>query len=138
MKKATFLKNQLITSVAFYIIIVGGLLSACKNDKDEVAPAGAFAGKYTAEDSSSDTYIMTIEKKEGNKLIIHNFGGFMYVPIQATASGNNLTIPKQTFKESHFELTLKGTGNLAGDNLQIHYEASGSTNYEEDIWAVRK
>ncbi|RDC64055.1 hypothetical protein [Adhaeribacter pallidiroseus] len=120
------------------MLISGTFLPACKNDKDEVMPVGAFAGKFVSEDSNNDTYTLTIEKKEGNQFIIHNFGGFMYVPINATASGNNLTIPAQTFKENNFELTLKGTGNLAGDSLQIHYEASGSANYDEDIWAVRK
>ncbi len=101
MQTIVFLKKQFLKSVIFCILILGVFLSACKDDKDEVVPAGAFAGKFIAEDSSSDKYTMTIEKKEGNKFLIHNFGGFMYVPINATASGNNLTIPNCS-KNSRF------------------------------------
>lgn len=118
------------------------LLFASCSKKDK-AEGTEFVGSYAVEDGDDD-YTLTIESKGGNKYQIKNFGGFMYVPIEATATGGQLKVPSQTFKNSSgFEITIQGTGVLANksasnDLLKFTYQVSGSANYESDFEGIRK
>ena len=118
------------------------LFTACSKNKDK-AEGAEFVGSYAVEDGDDD-YTLIIENKGGNKYHIKNFGGFMYVPVEANASGGKLVIPSQNFTNSNgFNITIKGTGVLdkkssANDLIRFEYEVSGSTNYDSDFEGLRK
>lgn len=118
------------------------LFAACSKNKDK-AEGSEFVGSYAVEDGD-DKYTLVIESKGGNKYQIKNFGGFMYVPVEANASGGKLNIPSQNFSNSNgFNVTIKGTAVLgtkssANDLIRFEYEVSGSANYESDFEGIRK
>ena len=118
------------------------LFAACSKNKDKAA-GSEFVGSYAVEDGD-DKYTLVIESKGGNKYQIKNFGGFMYTPIEATATGGQLKIPSQTFKNSSgFTITIVGTGVLStksasNDTIRFEYEISGSANYDSDFEGQRK
>jgi hypothetical protein len=114
-------------------------LTACNKDKDAVAPAAPFAGRYDAQKQDESRYTMTLENKDGARFQIQNFADFLYVPLEATAAGDKLTIPTQSFASSSGKkLTISGTATLVNDELRIEYTASGFANYEDSIVAKRK
>jgi hypothetical protein len=121
------------------VALLTGAVACNKSDQEEVAPAAPFAGKYEAEKSNNAKYTMTVESKGGSRFHILNFGGFLNAPLEATATGTELTIPTQTFTNSNGkQLILTGKATLVSDELHIAYSVAGFTAYEADIVAKRK
>lgn len=137
-KSSSFLRNTflLFLSTSFF-------LSSCSKDKDMGAPVAAFAGQYLVVEPS-ETYTIKIENKGGSNFQISEFGGFLNVPIKATAEGNLLKIAAQTFKNpSGKSITVVGSGvlstkNSKDDTITFQYTVSGFANYDGDFTGTRK
>jgi hypothetical protein len=136
---------SLIRKFSFVVLSITLALASCSK-KDSGAGgsnAGPFAGQYLVVDSD-ETYTLKIESSGDNNFQIKNFGGFMNVPVKATANGNSLTIPSQTFKNPNGNsLTVSGTGSLTSkgkkdDTIIINYTVSGFANYSSDLEGVRQ
>ena len=136
---------SLIKKFSFVLLSITLALVSCSK-KDSGAgdsTAGPFAGQYLVTDSD-ETYTLKVESAGGNEFQIKNFGGFMNVPVKATANGNVLTIPSQTFKNPNgHTLTVSGAGSLTtkgakDDTIIINYVVSGFANYSGDLEGVRQ
>jgi hypothetical protein len=141
MKQSVFL----LRNISLLILSFGLFLASCSKDKDIVAtPAAPFAGQYNVIDGNKN-YTLKVESKGGNNFQIHEFGGFMNVPINAVADGNTLNIRKQTFTNSNGNtLTIAGKGflttkNAKDDTITFQYAVSGNfANYDGDFTGTRK
>lgn len=137
-KSVTLLRNTFILflSTSFF-------LASCSKDKDMGTPVAPFAGQYLVVEPS-ETYTIKIENKGGNNFQISEFGGFLNVPLKATAEGNVLKIPSQTFKNpSGKSITVVGSGilstkNSKDDSITFQYTVSGFANYNSDFTGTRK
>jgi hypothetical protein len=142
-QSVSFLRSPSLISVVRTISLVffsvSMLFVACsKKDKVEGPPAAAFAGNYLVVDDN-DTYILQIENTGGNNFEISEFAGFMNVPINATGSGNTLTIPAQTFTNSSgHSITISGTGALSGDDITFNYSVAGFVAYDGSFTGKRQ
>jgi hypothetical protein len=107
------------------------------------APVAAFAGQYLVVEPS-ETYTIKIENKGGSNFQISEFGGFLNVPVKATAEGSMLKIAAQTFKNpSGKSITVVGSGvlstkNSKDDTITFQYTVSGFANYDGDFTGTRK
>jgi hypothetical protein len=136
MKQTAFL----IRKFTFVVLSITLALASCsKKDSVASAPAAPFAGQYLVVDED-ETYTLQIESTGGSNFQIKNFGGFMNVPVKATATGTSLNIPSQTFKNPNgHSLTVSGTGSLVSDNtIKINYSVSGFANYSGDLEGTRQ
>ncbi len=131
-------------NTALMILSLTVVFASCsKKDADLSAPVAAFAGNFTVTDDT-ETYIMKVETKGGNKFAIRNFGGFLNAPLNAVADGSSLTIPSQTFTNPNGnKLTIVGTGTLQtkatrDDTIVWNYSVSGFTSYSGEIVATRQ
>ncbi len=131
-------RSAAFTRLILLAVTLLACLTACNKDKDEVAPAAPFAGRYEAVRNDDDKYTMTVENKGGSRFQIHNFANFLYVPLEAKAAGDKLIIPAQSFPSGKKQLTISGSATLVNDELHIEYTASGFANYEASITAKRK
>ena len=137
-KSVTIFRNLslIILSASFFF-------SSCSKDKDISSPAAPFKGQYLVVDDN-ETYTLKIESKGGNNFQIIEFGGFLNAPLKATAEGNTLKIPSQTFTNPNGkQLTIVGTGvlstkNSKDDTIVFQYTVSGFTNYDGDFTGTRK
>jgi len=136
---------SLIRKFSFVVLSITLALASCSK-KDSGAPStpsAPFAGQYLVIDED-ETYTLNVESTGGNNFQIRNFGGFMNVPVKATANGIALTIPSQTFKNPNGNiLTVSGTGSLStkgtkDDTIKINYSISGFANYSGDLEGVRQ
>jgi hypothetical protein len=140
MKQSVFLSRN----ISLFILSFGLFLASCSKDKDiAAAPGAAFAGQYQVVDDT-ETYTLKVESKGGNNYYIREFGGFLNVPLNATADGSTLNIPKQSFTNpSGKTLTVVGKGFLTtkskkDDTITFQYTVSGFTNYDGDFTGTRK
>lgn len=134
----SFFRNLSLVVLSLSLVFA----SCSKKDGVDAAPTAAFSGNYTVADET-ETYTLKVESKGGNKFQIKNFGGFLNVPINAEANGNNLTIPSQTFTNPNgHTLTVEGTGMLTtkdtkDDTIYFTYKVSGFANYTGDFEGSR-
>jgi hypothetical protein len=73
--------------------------------------------------AGTDTYEITLSKGAGNTIDISNFADFMKVPVKATVSGSNLTIPFQNFTNpgAAAGIDISGDGVLDNDVITGTY-----------------
>lgn len=111
-------------------------------DDDAPDPRDRFIGTYEVEEfippsaTVYKTYEITISKS-GKDMEIGNFPAF-YVPWRATANGNTLTIPAQSFTQGSATLTVSGSGVFEDDKIGLSYELSGFASYSRECIAVKK
>ena len=133
----------LIRKFTFVLLTITALVSCSKKDSDVSIPSAPFAGNYLVVEDD-ETYTLKIENTEGNNFQIREFGGFMNVPVKASANGSTLTIPAQTFTNpSGKSLTITGTGTLItkgakDDTIKFTYSVSGFANYSSDFEGARQ
>ncbi len=139
------MKKSLSTfrNISLFILSTSFFLSSCSKDKDIAAPGASFAGQYQVVDNT-DSYTLKVENKGGNNFDIHEFGGFLNVPIKAVAEGATLKIPSQTFNGPNGnKIIIIGTGvlstkNSKDDTIIFQYSVSGVVNYDGDFTGTRK
>lgn len=134
----------LIKKFTFVLLTITlALVSCSKKDSDVSVPSAPFAGNYLVVEED-ETYTLKIENTSGNNFQIREFGGFMNVPVKASANGNTLSIPSQTFTNpSGKSLTITGTGTLItkgskDDTIKFTYSVSGFANYSGDFEGARQ
>ncbi len=119
--------------------------AACEK-KQEVDPRDAFIGAYTYDAKGSVDFdfgitrysvplnnqgTFTISKSgDGNKVVIEGWND----PINATVSGNQLTLESNNYDTMYGEITLKlsfsyGTATLADNRLSWNTDVSGEGRY---------
>jgi hypothetical protein len=119
--------------------------AACEK-KQEVDPRDAFVGAYTYEAKGHVDFnfgitsysiplnnqgTFTISKSgDGNKVVIEGWND----PINATVSGNQLTLESNNYETKYGEITLQlsfsyGTATLSDNKLTWETEVSGSGQY---------
>ena len=136
---------SLIRKFSLVVLSITLALVSCSKKDSGVggSTAGPFAGQYLVVDAD-ETYTLKVESTGDNNFQIKNFGGFMNVPVKATANGNVLTIPSQTFKNPNgHTLTVSGAGSLTtkgkkDDTIVINYTISGFANYSGDLEGARQ
>lgn len=142
MKQSVVTNRSFLRNISLAVLSLSLLFASCSKNNDKVV-GSEFVGSYAVTEDD-DAYTVTIESKGGNNYQIKNFGGFMYVPVNATADGGQLKIPAQTFKNgSGFEITISGAGLLTtkskkDDTIKFNYSVSGDTNYSSDFEGLRK
>lgn len=142
MKSSVVTRSSFLRNISLAVLSLSVVFASCSKNNDKVV-GSEFVGSYSVQDDD-ETYTVTIESKGGNKYQIKNFGGFMYVPIDATADGGQLKVPSQTFKNSSgFEITISGAGVLStkskkDDTVIFNYTVSGDANYKSDFEGTRK
>jgi hypothetical protein len=114
------------------MMIIGLLIfSSCKKDADNEK----FAGTYNMLIGCGDPHIMTVTLEGEKGINLNNFGdnGQGWV-LKATVSGNDITIPSQTFSDGSGDLYVSGSGSLSGNSitLQLSIEYSDYTNSAND------
>jgi hypothetical protein len=141
MKQAIVTRSSFFRNISLAVLSLSLVFTSCSKNNDKVV-GSEFVGSYAVQEDD-DAYTIAIESKGGNKYQIKNFGGFMYVPIEANAVGSQLNIPSQTFKNSSgFEITITGTGSLTtkskkDDTIKFNYSVSGSANYDSEFEGTR-
>jgi len=134
---------SILRNISLFILSISFVLSSCSKDKDIAAPGASFAGQYQVVDDT-DSYTLKVENKGGNNFDIHEFGGFLNVPIKAVAEGSSLKIPSQTFNGPNGnKIIVFGTGvlstkNSKDDTITFQYSVSGVVNYDGDFSGTRK
>lgn len=136
---------SLIRKFSLVVLSITLALASCSKKDSGIgaSSAGPFEGQYLVVDDN-ETYTLKVEGAGGNNFQIRNFGGFMNVPVKATANGNILTIPSQTFNNPNGNtLTVSGAGSLStkgekDDTIKINYTVSGFANYSGDLEGVRQ
>ncbi len=142
MKKAIVTNSSFLRNLSLAVLSLSLVFTSCSKNKDKVA-GREFVGSYTVVEDD-ETYTLTIESKGGNNYAVKNFGGFMYIPVEAKAEGGQLKIPAQTFKNSSgFEITVSGNAVLStkskkDDTINFNYAVSGDANYTSDFEGTRK
>lgn len=100
--------------------------TACK--KDETFDRDKFIGTYQATEDCTpgQSFTMTIQATAGgdNGVVISNFGNFDNA-VTATVSGNNITVPSQTFNVNAggalLIITVSGNGSISDKTMTITY-----------------
>ena len=121
-------------------------LTNCSNDDEDQGPdtRPQFVGTYEVDDVSAGSgyvyeYNVTISNGTSSDLQISNFGDIFNVPVKATVKGNNLTIPKQSFKNpSGKTIEVVGSGTISGDILIFDYTMKGYIDYVGNCTASKK
>ncbi|MBD2702280.1 hypothetical protein IC229_16625 [Spirosoma sp. BT702] len=122
-----------------FALLVG--LAGCKKETTQVEPMAVFEGTYEKQSTDpAKRYTFTINPvaSKTNTVTISNFANF--IPnVEATTSGNKLTIEKQVFPVSGGgQISLTGEGILSGDMLTINYSVRGSSSFDGLTEAKRK
>ncbi len=136
-------RKALKRSLLFCKITILLLVISCGDDDDNAPdPRDSFIGTYEVEEfippsaTVYETYEITISKS-GQDMEIGNFPAF-FVPWKATANGNTLTIPSQTFTQGNATVTVSGGGVFDDDMIAFSYELTGFANYSRECIAVKK
>lgn len=88
-----------------------------------------FIGTYTVNESCSSgnyNYSMSIAEASANKMTvtITNLGNFQSNVLNATVSGDAITIPAQTLTIQGNAVAFSGQGTISGSTLTVIYVAS--------------
>ena len=113
-----------IQSLLFILAIFSP--AACK--KDETLDRASFLGSYNAtEDCTPGQSFFTsvsASATSDEEVVIFNFGNFD-IGVKGKISGNNITVPSQTFNKIaggvELQLTVSGQGSISGETLTISY-----------------
>lgn len=104
----------LLTSLALAV-------SSCKKDEKTPDRDKFFATYTVAQDCSgqTNTYEITIATSAVSEdaVVINNFYSNANFDLNATISGDNITIPSQTINS----VTFTGTGTISGEILTLNY-----------------
>lgn len=125
------------------LAFIAGLVVSCGKDDDGPDERTPFLGTYTVDTFNvysgdlTDTYDITISNGSGKDVNIDHFG-FFKVPIRGTVSGNNLTIPSQTFTQDGITIEVSGSGKLENDVLTYTYTLTGFSNYSVNCIGTKK
>jgi hypothetical protein len=117
MKNLLFVgKTLMIVSLLF--------LSSCKKE----AVNEKFAGNYNMLIGCGDPHVMTITLDGESGIKLNNFGdNGQGWALKATVSGNDFTIPLQTFSDGNGDTNVSGSGNLNGNTITLNL----STDYSD-------
>ena len=134
------MKNLRFLTLAVVVASVS-FLSSCKKkgctDKDGInynadakkddgsckyAPVNEkFYGTYNMLLGCGDPHVMTITLEAESGIILNNFGdNGQGWGLKANVSGNNFSIPLQTFTDGAGDYNTSGSGNLNGNTITLH------------------
>jgi hypothetical protein len=131
----TYMKHKI--SLFILLGFTAVLLPTCTPDEEEPNPNDArdtYVASWDASEQSSqvgqNNYVVHINKSTSNasQVLIENFYniGFQF-KATATISGNNLTIPQQTYNGNQ----LNGSGTKTGSNtIQMTYYMNTGSNID--------
>lgn len=103
------------------------ILSSCNedDDTDAVITREDFVGTYVVSDGCIDNYTITVEVPDNslpddNDLLVKNIGSVSH-DMEATFSGNTLTVPEYTWGVFGQSCNVSGSGTLSGNEITFTY-----------------
>ena len=130
-KKTNFLK---FACMAMCVIMLAGL-SSCKKDKDvRDGIVGLYRVVETVTGVQIDDYTMTITKSsvDPNGIILNNFFNISGWSLNATVSGNSITIPQQTYQL----YGANGSGRRDGNTITFSYLVTETGGTQANVQAT--
>ncbi|MBI3501477.1 MAG: hypothetical protein HY063_06760 [Bacteroidetes bacterium] len=126
------MKVKLLALIALIATASITIIFSCKKKTDDTqntttttptASSSNWAGSWKTTDQcpTSSTYTLTITAS-GSSLTLKGLFHGCFLSVSATASGNNFTIPSQTFNSSSqsicgYPYTVSGSGSISGSSL---------------------